>query len=257
MNKIIIIYGPTAVGKSDVAIRLAKKIDAEIISADSMQIYKDLNIGSAKITKEEMQGVVHHLLDIKDSLDNFSAYEFCEHCKSAINDIESRKKNVIICGGTGLYIKALTENYNYAQTDKNKDFREKLNKLCNDELYNNLLNIDEVWAKQIGSGDKKRLIRALEILENGGKAEKSDFDDRYVIFGLVDDRQALYERINKRVDIMLKKGLVEEVKYLVSRGATIDNQSMKAIGYKELLPYINGEDSLENCVEKIKQLNEE
>ena len=251
--KNIIIYGPTAVGKSDIAILLAKKINAEIISADSMQIYKDLNVGSAKITEEETQGIRHHLLDIRDSLESYSAFEFCEDCKKCIKDINSRGKNVVICGGTGLYIKALTENYDCGTVICDEEFRKKCESLSNEELYAMLVELDAEKAKNIHINNKHRIIRALEIASQNGCAKKSEYNDEFVIFGLVDDREVLYQRINKRVDKMQDFGLVKEVEYLLKHGATLQSQSMKAIGYKELVPYINGERTLEECLNEIKQ----
>ena len=253
MNKVIIIYGPTAVGKSDVAIGLAKLINAEIISADSMQIYKDLNIGSAKITEQEMDGVCHHLLDIRDSLESYSAYNFSQDCKSVINEIQSKGKNVIICGGTGLYIKTLTENYDCGETHSNSEFRKNCEKFSNEELYTMLCELDKSKAKTIHQNNRHRVIRALEIVNSQVDVSKTEYNDDFVIFGLVDDREKLYSRINSRVDKMIKLGLVDEVRYLLNKGATPDHQSMKAIGYKELLPYLSGEETLENCIEKIKQ----
>ena len=251
--KKIIIYGPTAVGKSDIAILLAKKINAEIISADSMQIYKDLNIGSAKITEEETQGVKHHLLDIRDSLENYSAFDFCADCKKIIDDITSRGKNVVICGGTGLYIKALTENYDCGTVVCDDEFRKKCNQMSNEELYAMLKALDEEKAKTIHLNNKHRIIRALEIATQKGHTNKSEYNDDFVIFGLVDDREVLYQRINHRVDKMQQLGLVDEVKYLLKHGATLESQSMKAIGYKELIPYIEGVKELNECLEEIKK----
>ena len=251
--KKIIIYGPTAVGKSDIAILLAKKINAEIISADSMQIYRDLNIGSAKITEEETQGVKHHLLDIRDSLENYSAFDFCADCKKIIDDITSRGKNVVICGGTGLYIKALTENYDCGTVVCDEEFRKKCNQMSNEELYAMLKALDEEKAKTIHLNNKHRIIRALEIATQKGHTNKSEYNDDFVIFGLVDDREVLYQRINHRVDKMQQLGLVDEVKYLLKHGATLESQSMKAIGYKELIPYIEGVKELNECLEEIKK----
>ena len=251
MYKTIIIYGPTAVGKSDIAVKLAKKINAEIISADSMQIYKNLDIGSAKITKEEMQGVKHYLLDIVNCNENYSVYEFVNDCKECIEEIRSKGKNVIICGGTGLYIKALTENYDYAGVNKNEKLREELNKLTNAELVLKLTNFG-VTLTNDDKNNRPRLIRYVEIYSTGGKSTKNTFDNNYIIFGLTYDRQKLYERINKRVDKMIEDGLIDETKNIL-KVASPQNQCLKAIGYKELLPYINNEKDLFDCVELLKQ----
>lgn len=249
--KIAIIYGPTAVGKSDIAVMLAKKINAEVISADSMQIYKDLDIGTAKITQQEMQDIPHHMINIRTSSQTYSVFEFVEDCKKHIKDIQSRGKNVVIVGGTGLYIKALTENYNYASVDKNNNLRQQLNHLSCEELVEKLQKLN-IEVKNDDKNNKQRLIRYYEIHSSNGVMQKSEFDDRYIIFGLLDDRQKLYDRINKRVDIMINNGLIEEAKYVI-RNANPENQCLKAIGYKELIPYLNGEDSLENCVNLLKQ----
>ena len=249
--KIAVIYGPTAVGKSDIAVMLAKKINAEIISADSMQIYKDLDIGTAKITEEEMQGIAHHLLNIRDSSQTYSVFEYVNDCKNCICDIQSRGKNVVIVGGTGLYIKALTENYNYANIDKDEKLREYLNTLTTQELVNKLNKLN-IQVKNDDKNNKQRLMRYYEIHSSNGVMQKGEFDNNYVIFGLVDDRQKLYDRINKRVDAMIQNGLIEETKYVLSN-ANPDNQCLKAIGYKELIPYINGTSSLNECIDILKQ----
>ena len=248
--KNIVIYGPTAVGKSDIAVELAKKINAEIISCDSMQIYTDLNIGSAKITKQEMQGIAHHMLNIKSSNSSYSVFEYVSDCKKCIQDIKSRNKNVIIVGGTGLYIKALTEDYNYGNAKLDTTLRQKLEQYSTQELIE-ILNQKGEQVKQDDINNKPRLIRKLEILEYGKQKTKKENKD-FLIFGLYSDRQLLYDRINKRVDKMMSQGLLEETKQIYSKYGE-QNQCFKAIGYKELLPYIKGEDTLEHCIELIKQ----
>ena len=216
MNKVIVIYGPTAIGKSDIAISLAKKINAEIISADSMHIYEDLNIGSAKVTQEEMQGVVHHLINIKKCNENYSVAEFVNDCKNCISKIKAQDKNVIIVGGTGLYIKALTENYNYGQVDKNTEFRKNYENLSNKELCEKLKDFNyNVTAND--KNNRRRLLRYLEIYSNNGKIQKNEPSEEYIIFGLCDDREKIYNRINRRVDKMISEGLIEETKYLLSK----------------------------------------
>lgn len=249
--KVVIIYGPTAVGKSDIAVLLAKKINAEIISADSMQIYKNLDIGTAKITQLEMQNIPHHLIDIREISQTYSVFEYVEDCKKCINEIKSRNKNVVIVGGTGLYIKALTENYNYANVSKNQNLRDDLEKLTANELVEKLKELN-ITIKPDDANNKQRLIRYYEIYSTNGQMQRSEFDDSYIIFGLIDDRQKLYNRINLRVDKMLEDGLIEETKFVLNN-ANPENQSLKAIGYKELIPYINGEQSLDACLEILKQ----
>ena len=248
--KNIVIYGPTAVGKSDIAVMLAKKLNAEIISCDSMQIYTDLNIGSAKITEQEMQGIAHHMLNIKSSNSSYSVFEYVSDCKKCIQDIKNRNKNVIIVGGTGLYIKALTEDYNYGNAKLDTTLREKLENYSTQELIE-ILNQKGEQVKQDDINNKPRLIRQLEILEYGKQKTKKENKD-YLIFGLYSDRQLLYDRINKRVDKMMSQGVIEETKQIYSKYGE-QNQCFKAIGYKELLPYIKGEDTLEHCIELIKQ----
>ena len=248
--KNIVIYGPTAVGKSDIAVLLAKKIDAEIISCDSMQIYTDLNVGSAKITPEEMQGIKHHMLNIKSSNSSYSVFEYVNDCKKCIQDIKSRNKNVIIVGGTGLYIKALTEDYNYGNAKLDNAYRQKLESYSIGQLID-MLKEQNVTIKQDDINNKPRLIRQLEILEYGNQKTKKTNKD-YLIFGLYSDRQALYDRINKRVDKMMMVGLLKETTFIFEKYGE-NNQCFKAIGYKELLPYIKGQDTLEHCVELIKQ----
>lgn len=259
MEKVLIITGPTAVGKSDYAIEIAKKLNGEIISADSMQIYKGLDIGSGKITHEEMQGVPHHLIDIKEPLQEFSVYEFVELTKNSIKEILARNRLPIIVGGTGLYIKALVENYDFACTNKDSKIREKYQLLAdekgNDYLYNLLLSRSEVVANKISVADRKRIIRALEILDNSGvkeiNSQETIYD--YKVFALNMPREQLYEKINLRVDKMFTLGLENEVRLLYNKGLNSDCQSMKAIGYKEFIPYFEGKMTLNEVKELIKQ----
>ena len=252
MNQVIIIYGPTAVGKTAISVELAHMLNGEIISADSMQVYKKLDIGSAKVTKEEMQGIKHHLIDILEPYEEYNVSLFCKNCKNAISDIISRGKTPIIVGGTGLYINALINGYDFGKTDKNLEFRAALENYTNEELYNQIISLQSDYI--IDKDNKRRLIRALEKL-SFGEREKSnkDFGYKYKLFAICDDRQKVYERINSRVDKMINQGLLEEAKYLLSLNLDENALCMKAIGYKELFPYLNGEDSLENCKEILKQ----
>ncbi len=248
--KIIVLYGPTGVGKTALSIKLAKKYDAEIISCDSMQIYKYLDIGSAKITKDEMQGIAHHLIDFLEPNQNYSVFDFVENCKKLILDIQKRGKNVIIVGGTGLYIKALTENYNLGNV-KNHEITKKLQDFSNEQL----VNIIEDGGKAVKKDDlnnRIRLLRYAELAKTQSKTTKNDETEKYLIFGLICDRVKLYDRINSRVDEMINKGLVNETKAIYQKyGENIP--CFKAIGYKELLPYIKGESHLDECVELIKK----
>lgn len=250
---VIIIYGPTAVGKSSIAIELAKMIDGEIISADSMQIYKHLNIGSAKVTYEEMQGIKHHLIDILEPSEDYSASNFCKQCNKKIDEIISRGNTPIIVGGTGLYIKGLIEGYNFGATQKNEDFRQSLEKLTNEEIYNEIIKMCPEY--QVDMHNRHRLVRALEKLTFGTKSEinVNPLKYPYKLFAICDDRNKIYERINSRVDKMIDLGLLDEAKYILNLNLDENSLCMKAIGYKELFPYLKGEDSLENCKNILKQ----
>lgn len=252
MKTVVVIYGPTAVGKSSIAIELAKMINGEIISADSMQIYKHLNVGSAKATKEEMQGITHHLIDIKEPEEDYSVNEFCTDAKVCIEQIIKNGHIPIIVGGTGLYIKGLTEGYNFANTEKNLQFRDSLKELSNDELNAKIMHLEP--SLKIDANNRRRLIRTLEKLTFGEevKANKSE-QYSFKMFAILDDRQKIYNRINARVDSMAKNGLVEEAKFLFNLNLPENNQAIKAIGYKELFPYLKGEESLEECLEVLKQ----
>ncbi|MBE7074386.1 MAG: tRNA (adenosine(37)-N6)-dimethylallyltransferase MiaA [Clostridiales bacterium] len=251
MVDVIIIYGPTAVGKSAIAVQLAKAINGEIISADSKQIYKKLDIGSAKVTKEEMDGIKHYLIDIKQPWEDYSVSDFCIDANKAIKNILSRNKTPIIVGGTGLYIKGLIEGYSFGNTAKDIDFRSKLQNYTNSEIYQQILSINpnEIIDKE----NRHRLIRRLECLTLGTQNINNDFKYTYKLFVISDERQKIYDRINNRVDKMLKDGLLDEAKMLQSECTFKDCLAMKAIGYKELFPFLNNEKSLEECTEILKQ----
>ena len=259
MKKIVIVLGPTAVGKSEMGVNLAKVFDGEIISADSVQVYKGLDIGSAKITKDEMQNIPHHFIDLLPPNSEFSVFEYVEMTKKKIDEILSRGKLPIIVGGTGLYVRALLDGYDFGGTGKQQGFREKLNEGYNTEeeirsLYKDLETKNPGLAEKIKPTDKKRIIRALEITKFGSVPQvsnKKEFDS--LVFNLSMDREKLYERINKRVDIMLEKGLTEEVKNLLDKGVKKDSQSLKAIGYKEVISFLDGEYDKDKMVELIKQ----
>ena len=251
MNEIIIIYGPTAVGKSSIGIELAKMLDGEIISADSMQIYKHLDIGSAKVTKDEMQGIKHHLIDILEPTQDFSASEFANMSKKICKEIIDRGKIPIIVGGTGLYINGLINEYNFGSTQKNIEFRNSLETLTNEDIYSRIIAINPNII--VDKCNRRRLIRTLERLTFGEDLAKEKSEFTYKLFAIIDDRQKIYDRINNRVDQMLKDGLLEETKYLKSLNFSNDNLALKAIGYKELFPYLDGENTLEECVSILKQ----
>lgn len=265
-NNILIIAGPTSVGKSDISVSLAKKLNGEIISTDSMQIYKYMDIGSAKITKEEMQGVPHYLIDFLDPKEEFSVSEFKDLAKEKIEDIQNRGKLPILVGGTGLYINSLICNMNFTESAKDEKYREYLYNLAKEKgnkyVHDMLYDIDIESYNSIHYNNLKRVIRALEVYKTTNKPfssfkedENNIYESPYNIYYYVlnMDREKLYNRINKRVDIMLEKGLLEEVKELKGMGLTEDMQSMKGIGYKELLYYLNDKISFEESIEKIKQ----
>lgn len=258
MSKTICIVGPTASGKTAISIEIAKCFNGEIISGDSIQVYRELNVGSAKITKEEMDGIVHHLIDIKSCFDGFSAGEFSELTKQKIEEISKRGKTPIIVGGTGLFIKGLIEGYDYSSCPRNEAFRQDCKKIIDNHglscLYKELQALNPRRAEQISENDQKRIIRALEIekFSNALPQKGSDINN-FVVIGLTTSREKLYERINKRVDEMVENGLIDEVRALFEKGLSEDYQSMKGIGYKELFPYFRGESSLEECLNLIKQ----
>lgn len=255
MQKIIAIAGPTASGKSSVAIKIAKQIGGEIISMDSMQIYKDMNIGTAKVTLEEMSGIPHHLIDIVNPTMPFSVSDFVKLAKYKINDIISLGKIPILVGGTGLYYESLIYPFSFGGAKSNEEIKAKLYKELEqygaEYLHSKLMKIDPIDASKIHPNNTKRLIRALEIFELTGNTKsdssKRDKNLQYNIdmYILNTDRQILYEKIEKRVDIMFENGLLNEVKNLLDNGVTFDMQSMQGIGYKEFKDYFDGKITLE------------
>ena len=250
------IVGPTSVGKTSFGVRCAKLFNGEIISGDSIQIYKGLDIGSAKVTEEEKQGVVHHLIDIKEANENYSVKEFQEKGRALIKDIVSRGKLPIIVGGTGLYIKALLYDYVFFDEDEIDD---QYDDLTNKELYDALLKEDPKALENIHINNRKRLVRALNIVRKHGKGissikeeqeHKPVYDTK--IIGLTKDREKLKEDINKRVDLMIGQGLVKEIRGLLDKGISFENQSMQAIGYKEFKDYFEDKKTLDEVIEQIK-----
>lgn len=260
MNKIIIIAGPTGVGKTASSIALAKALNGEIISADSMQIYKGMDIGTAKITEEEKAGVVHHLLDVVEPKDEFSVSDFDKMATEAINDIIKRGKTPIVVGGTGLYINSLIYKMDYNNVSSDETLRAELwdfyEKNGEDALYDMLLELDS--EPNVEKQNIKRVIRAIEILKNGGKKDafiaipkRDEWSAELIV--LHRDRENLYEIINKRVDLMMEQGLLYEVNKFLEIGLTKNNQSMKAIGYRQILSYLEGEMDLEAAIDLIKR----
>lgn len=256
-QKVLFILGATGSGKSDLAVKLAKLFDGEIISADSVQIFKQFNIGSAKVTKDEMQGIVHYGIDLIEPNAEFTVYDYVEYTKKMIDTIAKKGKLPIVVGGTGLYVKSLIEGYNFGDTEKHNDYREELEKEIKknglESVYNKLLKLDEKLAKSIDRHNPVRVIRALEIAKFGSNKTKNnvcEYDFKIIATSL--DRELLYKKINKRVDQMLESGLIDEVKAIYNRyGENL--QPMKAIGYKEVLKYIKGEISLSEMSELIKK----
>lgn len=263
-SKIIIIGGATASGKSALALKLCLEFDGELISADSMQIYKRLDIGTAKPTLSERAAIRHHLIDIKEPWENYSAAEFVTDAGAAISDVLSRGRLPVICGGTGLYIDALINPTHYsADADADISLRDELMKKDAHELWEELYKIDREAAEKTHENNKKRVVRALEIYCKTGKTKtetdreqkrfESDYDYLLLLTGF-SEREALYDKIGRRVDEMVKNGLVKETAELLKNGdLRPGTTAYQAIGYKELFPYFNGEKTLDECIEKLKQ----
>ena len=264
MDKLIILTGPTAVGKSELSIKLAKAINGEIISADSIQVYKELNIGSAKIMSEEMQGIRHYLIDVLEPTEDFNVFIFKKMAKETIEDIISRGKIPIIVGGTGFYIQSIIYDIDFDEEDNSKirlELEELAREKGNDYIHGELAKVDKASAMKIHPNNTKRVIRALEYYRLNNKpislhneterAKEAVFDAKY--FVLNDKRELLYERINKRVDKMIQLGLVEEVSSLLDKGLDSSYNSMQGIGYKEIVEYLDGKCSLDEAVDNIKK----
>ncbi|WP_085992342.1 tRNA (adenosine(37)-N6)-dimethylallyltransferase MiaA [Oceanobacillus senegalensis] len=260
---VIAIMGPTAVGKTALSIEIAKRFQGEIISGDSMQIYKGMDIGTAKIKKEEMQGIRHHMIDLKQPNEEFSVADFQSYVQMYIDEVSNRNKLPIIVGGSGLYIQAGLYNYNFSNQKRDESITKRLENRLNEEgslsLYNELKEIDPNQAEKVHPNNHRRVIRALEIYESTGMTmteyqQKQALDSPYhlVLIGLEMEREKLYERINHRVELMIEEGLVQEVKELFEKGYE-NCQSMKAIGYKEFIPYFKGEQSLEESITILKR----
>ena len=262
--KIIVICGPTASGKTKLSIELAKKINGEIVSCDSMQIYKDMSIGTAKPTEEEMQGIKHYLIDCVSPETRYSVADYKKDAISAIKEILSKGKAPIVVGGTGLYLESLLYNIEYNEIETDLNYRKELEKIEEKEgleaLYQMAKKIDPEAIKKISCNDKKRIFRILEIyntthktktqLEIESRKNKPDYD--FLLFGITMDREKLYQRINLRVDIMIKTGLIEEVKALKKKYKELPT-AIQGLGYKEVIKYLDNEMSKEEMIEKVKQ----
>lgn len=264
-KNLFILIGPTAIGKTALSIELAERMDGEIISADSMQIYKYMDIGSAKISKEEMKNIPHHLIDIVLPDEEFTVANFKDNATRLIKDINDRNKLPIIAGGTGLYINSLVFDLKFTEVSPNEEIRNELeylaNKHGNEYLHQELQKIDKKSADRISLNDRKRLIRAIEIYKVT-KKPMSEHNENFrtpikdynlTMVGLNMDRAELYNRINQRVDIMIQQGLIEEVEKLLSMGYNKELVSMQGIGYKEIIMFLEGILSLEESIKLIKQ----
>ncbi len=262
---LIILTGPTAVGKTELSIKLAKAVNGEIISADSMQVYKKMDIGTAKIMPEEMDGIPHYLIDVLDPKEDFNVVLFQQLAKEAMEKIYEKGKIPIITGGTGFYIQALLYDIDFTKNDGDMSYRESLEQLAKEKgaeyLHEMLSKVDKEAAKAIHANNIKRVIRALEFYkQTGRKISEHNEEERkktspynFVYFVLNHDRQVLYERINKRVDIMLENGLLKEVESLYKEGYDNNLVSMQGLGYKEILSYLKGECSLEDAIYILKR----
>lgn len=264
MSRIVALAGPTAVGKTEFAIKLAEELDGEIVSCDSMQLYKYMDIGSAKPTPEEMRRARHHLVDIIDPREDFSVAQYQKLAKDAISDILSRGRLPIISGGTGLYLNSLLYDMDFSSSPGDFTYRRKLEALAEEKgsgyLHSMLAEQDERAASLIHPNNTKKIIRALERLKKGEESvrqfsdirtETSDYD--VILIGLTRNRDQLYDRINKRVDVLVEQGLFQEVQKLAALGLTADNISMKGIGYKEIFAYLDGRYTMEDAIDKIKK----
>lgn len=261
--KVIVICGPTASGKTKLSIEVAKMVNGEIVSADSMQIYKDMTIGTAKPTTEEMQGIKHYLIDFVSPDKRYSVAEYKNDATNAIEEIISKGKTPIVVGGTGLYVNSLIYEIEYPSVELDMNYRKKLEEIAEKEglyrLYEMAMKVDKLAMKKISPNDKKRICRVLEIYHATGKTKTQiEIESRankpkynYLVFGISMDREKLYERINKRVDIMIEDGLIDEVKKVLNKYDDFPT-AMQGLGYKEVVEYINGDTTKEEMIEKIK-----
>lgn len=261
---IICVVGPTASGKTAYAIKLAKEQNGEIVSCDSMQIYKYMDIGTAKPTKEEQRKVPHHMIDFVDPNTDYSVADFVKDATEVINDILSRGKTPVLCGGTGLYIDSVIGGIEFSEQKRDDEYRALLWNMAEekgvDAVHDLLKEQDPQEAAKVHPNNIKRVIRALEICKTSGmtkteadKLARKEPKYNAEIIGLMPDREILYERIDRRVDIMMQQGLLQEVELLIEKSIRRDSTAMQAIGYKELIEYIDGKCSLDEAVDKIKQ----
>ncbi|HET7629143.1 MAG TPA: tRNA (adenosine(37)-N6)-dimethylallyltransferase MiaA [Bacillales bacterium] len=262
MERLAAIVGPTAVGKTEVSVQVAKRLNGEIINGDSMQVYRGMDIGTAKVSQSEKQGVPHHLFDIKEPNEPFSASEFQELAIPLVSEINERGRLPIVVGGTGMYIKALTHHYNFAETNANPSLRREMEQYAEENgkraLHEKLVSVDPESARKIHPNNVRRVIRALEVYETAGKPaseqRRRETKPRYRLatVGLTMERDLLYERINRRVDHMVENGLFAEAQRLFDAGVQ-NCPSVQAIGYKEVYAYLRGECSKEEAIEMLKK----
>jgi tRNA dimethylallyltransferase len=262
---LVFVVGPTAVGKSRVGVELAKRLGGEVVSADSMQIYRGMDIGTAKLTYDEMQSIPHHCINIVDPAHSFSVVEYRQAAEDAIEQIWKRGHYPIIVGGTGLYVQSLTHTMTYTEAGEDEAFRERMYRIAQEpdgnlRLHQQLQKVDPQTAMRLHPNDLRRVIRALEVFAMTGKPMSQQYGTRVknpkyhtVLFGLNRERSELYRAIDQRVDEMIEKGLVEEVKHLLEMGVDPDCTAMQAIGYKEIVAYFQGDCSLDEAIDRIKQ----
>lgn len=263
MQRVIAVVGPTAVGKTKLSIDIARRLKTEIISGDSMLVYRDMNIGTAKPNFLERNGVVHHLVDILNPSEEYSVADFQKHATLLIEQLNKQNKIPIIAGGTGLYVKALLEGYRFHKESANEKLRQELQELAADKgpeaLYNRLTALDPQTAGRLHPNDVRRVVRAIEVIVTSGKSVSQDKEGQTdciydtAVIGLMMERSLLYRRIDRRVETMIEHGLISEVAALLNRGVSPDAQAMKGIGYKEVICYLKGEADLPSTVAAIQQ----
>ncbi len=257
-KKIIAIVGPTGIGKTSLSIELAKALNGEVISCDSMQVYKKMDIGTAKVTKEEMDGIFHYLIDIQEYDQPYNVMIFQDVCRKSIQKIQNKNKQVILCGGTGLYLKAALYDYTFEEEIQDEDYLKELNQKSNEELYELLKEIDEKSLEKIHKNNRKRILRALMMAHSGMSKSQREQQQKHIplydiyYIGLDVDRNILHQRINDRVDKMFEQGLVEEVTSLFKEEKTWEYTSFQGIGYKEFKDYFLDQITLEETKERIK-----